>query len=87
MPPKIFQKVSPDIVMLFSQPVCVHRRETSHPVPVKVFLKVSPDMDMYFFLSPFVPRRRNYPAKVFLKVSPDMAMHFLSIGGEKQHTH
>ena len=47
VPAKVFLKVSPDSVMLFSQSVCVHRRrQTVHPVPAKVFLKVSPDMTM-----------------------------------------
>ena len=48
VPAKVFLKVSPDSVILFSQSVCVHRRETAHPVPAKVFLKMSPDIVMLF---------------------------------------
>ena len=36
VPTKVFLKVCPDMVMLFSQPVCA-QEEMAHSVPTKVF--------------------------------------------------
>jgi len=44
VPAKVFLKVSPGTIMLFSQPACAQEERKAHPVLAKAFLKVSPHM-------------------------------------------
>jgi len=67
VPAKVILQVSPDSVMLFSQPICVHRRrETAHP-------EKQPTLTLRSMQNATLTANID---QVFLKVSPDMAMLF-----------